>query len=426
MLWLGTTPAAAEPELEPFAESSLERGINLFKQREFAAAAKVLEQAQTDSALHTEVLLLLGISYYRLGDFSRAEPLLRQVAQRGDAEAQATAQVFLGLLFQEQGAFDQARSELGRVIAPGLRNSAQQILAQSRPQRLLFTLLVSPEYDGNVPLTDTQSFGKNPQASADGDMLFLASVYARPFSFGLFFGNALSYRQQFQQSTFNLLLNSTSLGYSYLGRADRFRIATSLNYAMLGGTTLYLDGDIKASYRRGLYSQLGLGLNYDGHYRDYRNSDFFPLTGFLQSLQVELSWGLWPQPISAGVGYQAVREQTQAPGPMDPLDNDFRAWAHGPTFFLRARPQKRLELAFYGTFLHRIFDYVPGPELPEELGIRRVDHLLTGDLSLTVHLVSWLDLFAGSTLIYNDSNKAAFTYFKPLAYLGISALIGVL
>lgn len=424
------SPLPGRGELVPAAQSTdpqsdLERGLALFQQRRFADAAQALEKVRRDPALRTEVLLLLGICYYRQADLSRAEPLLQQVVREGDAEEQASARVFLGLLFQEQGAVDQARSELGRVVGtPTLRDSAQLLLSQSRPHRLLFTIMLSPEFDGNVPLTDYATWSANPTTSSDGDMLFLGSVSARPFSFGLHLGNTLSYRQQFQQTAYNLLLNSTWLGYNYLGSADRFRVTTTFHYALLGDSTLYLDGDAKLSYRRRLRGKLGLTLSYHGHYRDYRNPDFLSLSGYFQTLQTELGFGISPQPVSAGLGYQAVREQTRPPDAEDALSYDYRAWAHGPLAWLRARLHQRVELMVYALFLHRVFDAIPDPSAEDSA--RRVDLALHTDLSLNFHLTSWLDLFVGNTLIYNHSNKAPFLYFKPTANLGLAGYFGVL
>lgn len=407
--------------------AAIEQGLAFFKQRQFQAAAQWLEVARRSPTLNPEVLLMLGVCYYRLGDFQRAEPPLRQAVREGDTEVQASARVFLGLLFGELGAVDEARNELSRVTgSPALRESAQNLLRQNRPHRLLFTFAVSPEYDGNVPLIDYTTWSANPQASADGDMLFLASISARPLAVGLIFGDILSYRQQFQQSAYNLLLNSTWLGYNHLGVTNRIRTAVTLQYAMLGESTLFIDVEAKASYRRQLISKLGLSFAYDGHYRDYLNSDFVFLSGFTHTLQTELGWGLGPHPFGGGLGYQAIREQTREPTSIDPSYSDFRAWVHGPMVWMRARLHERVELAAHGTFLHRIFDYVPGPELPDEQGIRRVDYMLNGDLSLSFTLTSWLEFFVGSSLIYNDSNKPAFLYFKPSAYLGLAAHLGLL
>lgn len=418
---------AQPPPAPPVEPSDLERGLALFQQRAFAKAAPLFERARRDPQLRSEVLLLLAICYYRLGDLERSEPLLQRVVREGDGDEQAAARVFLGQLFQQLGATDQARSEFSRVAgAPSMRDSGEQLLHQSRPHRLLFTLLVSPEYDGNLLLTDYATWAANQQPSSDGDVLFLGSVSARPFSFGLHFGSALSYRQQFFQTNYNLLLSSTWLGYSYFGRKDRVRLAATFNYAMLGGSSLFLDGDLRLSYRRALRSKLGLLMSYDGHYRGYQQTDFSALTGFLQTLQLELNWGLSPQPVSFGIGYQGLREQTRTPDVVTSIGDDYRAWAHGPTAWLRARLHSRVELSLYGAFLQRIFDYVPGPELPSDLGVRRLDLAVHGELSLTFHLTSWLDLISSGAVLYNDSNKEPYTYLKPLANLSLAAYLGVL
>jgi hypothetical protein len=285
---------------------------------------------------------------------------------------------------------------------------------------------VSPEYDGNVPLTDYADWSANPQQSADGDVLFLASVNVRPLANGLTIGDTLSYRQQFILSNYNLLLNSTWIGYSYLGASDRLRATATFSYAMLGGSSLYVDLDGKFSYRRRLLSKLGLMFTYDVHYRDFQNPDYLAQSGLFQSLQGELGWGLFPQPVSLGIGYQAIREQTRTPDPTDPPGDDYRAWAHGPFLWLRARLHRRVELGLRTIFLQRVFDYVPGPELPQEQGIQRVDYALYNDLSVNITLKQWLEFFVSGTLIWNDSNWPAFLYLKPSTSLGLAGTFGLL
>ncbi len=421
---INATPSAtpSNSSEDAAATAALERGIALFKQRQFVSAAQALEQAQKAPLMRSEVVLMLGICYYKIGSLTQAEPLLRQALKDPDPETQDSARVFLGLLFQEQGALDQARAELDRVAgSPTLRDSAQNLLKETRPHRLSLTFLLSPEYDGNVPLTNYGTWSSNPQGSADGDMLFLGSISARPLVTGLTFGDTLSYRQQFQQSAYDLLLNSTWLGYSYLGIVNRIRGTVQLTYAMLGGSTLYVDIDARAWYRRRLHDKLGFALYYDGHYRDYINTDYLTLSGFLQSLQAELGWGLAPQPLSAGISYQVIREQT-VPGIAGDGSDDFRAWAHGPALWLRARLHRRVELALYGTFLQRLFDYFPATDGSPQ----RIDHVYNADLSLNINLRNWLELFVGGAVIYNDSNNNLFMYLKPTAYLGMAAHFALL
>ena len=412
----GTGSGAATPSANSAADP-LGRGVSLFAERQFAAAAVLLEQvlrSELAPAQRDEVSLVLGICYYRLGEVTRAEKLLRQAVRSQDAEINASARLFLARLFAEQGADDEARGELREIAgAPTLRDAAQSLLRQARPHRLQFTLLLSPEYDGNVPLTDIVTWRNGGTPSQDGDLLFLASASLRPLGNGFVIGDTLAYRQQFQLLDYDLLLNSTWIGYSYFGRANRLRVAATFNYALLGASSLYVDGDAKAIYRRALRGALGLLLSYDAHYRDYRNTDYAQLSGFMQTLQVGLDWGLPGQALRAGFGYSASREQTRTPDASEPLEDDFRAWAHGPYGELRAR-HRRFELTLRTTFLHRVFDS------------GRVDYSLLQDLGLSVTLRSWLELFAGSTLIYNRSSNPIFHYFKPTASLGIAAYFGVL
>jgi hypothetical protein len=281
------------------------------------------------------------------------------------------------------------------------------------------SLFVSPEYDGNVPLSpldmDSPSFPawrSKPGASMDGDVLMLASLLVRPLPSGrgLSLGNTLSYRQQFLLGEYNLLLDSTSISYGYFGAANWFRAAATFSFALLGGSTLYLEGDAKAAYRRRLAGKLGLLFNYHARYRNYRNPDYAPLTGLTQSLQLDLGWGTAPQPVSIGVSFQAIREETQTPTETDPTD--YRAWAFGPSLWMRARLHKRVELAVSSTFLHRIFDST------------RVDNALLSDLNLNITLTSWLETFLGSTFIFNGSSDPQFHYFKPAVSAGLAAYFG--
>ncbi len=398
-------------------EELLDKGLSLFKARRFAAAAALLERARARDPGDVDVLLLLGIAYYRTGDNGRAEPLLKRAARAGDQEAQASARLFLGLIYQSQGAADRARAELESAShAEGLGAAARGLAEGAAPHRLFGSLALSLEYDGNVPLTDYATWVKQPADSGDGDMLLVGSVSTRPWRrIGLSVGDTLSYRQQFRgdMQSYNLLLNSTWLGYSYLGESDRVRATTTLTYAMLGQASLYLDFEGKVSYRRRLWAKLGLGLTYTGHYRSYALADYAAFTGQTHGLLLEGSWGLFPEPVSVSVGYQALREQ---------LDQDiFRAWAHGPTLRARARVHRLLELQLFATGLQRRFDLVPPAP-----GVQRQDFYLLTDLSLTVECTPWLDAFAGAMIIYNYSNDPAFMYMKPLGYLGVAASFSAL
>lgn len=419
-----SAPQDSGPSPTPEIDVRLRQALILLKQRRYDAARAALLLAQArlgpqDPRAH-DTLLLLGICAFRLGKLDAAELELQQAAESSDAETRGQARVFLAQVYAEQGASDQARRELSNAAGSlALRESAERMLRQSRPHRLHLSLLVSPEFDGNVPLSplylDAPSFPawqRSPQASMDGDLLFLASLGIRPLRYGLVLGNTLSYRQQLRLSDYNLLLNSTWLNFSHFTAENRLRLAGSLNLAVLGPSFLYLDGTARIQYRRRLHGQWGLSGLYEARYRDYRTADFAALSGLTQTAQLELGFGLFPQPVSFGLGYQGIREQTQSPD--DVTLQDFRAWVHGPLLWLRARLHSRVDLSLTSTLLHRIFDS------------GRVDYALYQDLNLQIAIVSWLSGFVAGSALYNRSSDPFFHYVKPSVSVGLLAYIGVL
>ncbi|MFO0577188.1 MAG: hypothetical protein U1A78_24545 [Polyangia bacterium] len=443
-----STPPAADPapkeEPPPASPTPLSRALVLFKEKKYAQAVPLLEQAAAAPETRSDAVLLLGICRYRTGDLSGAEAPLREAMGSADPEARSAAQLFLGLVFDELGATDQAQSELGQALrSQSLGASAQRLLLSRRPSRIQISLLLAPEYDGNVPLTSYADWSANPAASADSDILFLGTVSLRPFRVGLSLGTTLSYRLQIHLGAYSLLLSSTWLGYSYAGRSDRVRATATVNYARLGPSPLFLEFDGRASYRRRLRSLLGLSVGYEFRYRDYASSEaptttsssgttepvtspnyYQPLSGQTHIGQLELGWGTAPEPLFLSVGYQVVRDQLMAPLPPLLPEDDFRAFAHGPVLRTRARLHPRLELALTGTFLHRIFDYVPAAGT--EAGLGRIDHSLSVDTTLTVRISSQFEAFFGGSVLYNHSNRAAFDYLKPTGYLGLAAYFGLL
>lgn len=427
-----TLASSALSETEPAIDLLLQQALTHLKERDYAAARSRLLQAQpriskTDPQFH-EVLLLLGICAYRLHKLEQAEVELAQAAESTDQETRGQAGLFLSQVYAEQGAADQARRELSNAAGSlSLRESAERLLRQSRPHRLYLSLLVSPEYDANVPLTPLYVAGagagpwqSDARASMDGDVLFLASLGVRPLRYGLLLGNTISYRQQLRLSDFNLLLNSTWLHFSHLTANHRLRLSGAFSLAVLGPSFLYLDGAGRVQYRRRLHSQWGLSGTYEARYRDYRTAEFAALSGLVQSAQVELGFGLAPQPVSFGVGYQGLREQTQSPDSSTDLATatsavqDFRAWVHGPLLWFRARLHSRVELSINSTFLHRLFDS------------GRVDLATYQDVNLQVALLPWLSGFVGGSVLYNASSEAFFHYVKPAASVGLLAYLGVL
>lgn len=421
---LPTGNAGAVPAAAGSADAVLEQALAELAARSYERARAQLLRVHKllppgDPRLF-DTLLLLGICAYRLQLLDQAELELQQAAEASDAETRAQARLFLSQVLGEQGATDQAQRELSQATGSlSLRESAELLLRRRRPHRLYLTLLVAPELDGNVPLTPLYvdlppfpAWQRDASASLDGDVLFLASLGVRPLRVGLSIGNTLSYRQQFRLSDYNLLLNSTWVQFHHLTAAHRLRLQAAFNLAVLGGGFLFLDGNARVQYRRRLHFKWGLAGSYEARYRDYRRSEFVALGGLSQTLQLELSYGLSPQPVSFGLGYQGLREQTHTPE--SESQPDFRAWVHGPLSWLRARLHPRLELTLASTLLHRVFER------------SRVDLALWSDVSLLWSMNSWLSAYVAGSLLFNSSSDAYFLYLKPSGSLGFVAYLGLL
>jgi tetratricopeptide (TPR) repeat protein len=397
------------------------RALEAFQARRYAAALPLLEAARVARPADLSVLLLLGVSYARLGLAERAEPLLRAVAARAEPEDQAAARVFLSIIYRDQGASDRAQLELDKATAQSrsLGPSVLGLLQGMQPHLLYGSVLIATEFDGNVPLTNLATWRTDPGKSSDGDLLLIGSLTVRPSKrIGLYFSDTISYRQQFQLQDYNLLLNTTTAGYGYFGARHRVRLAAALTPALLGGSILYVDASWRAAYRVAIVDKLGAAISYDGRYRDYLRADYDALTGSTQTIQTELSWGVAPEPVSVGIGFQVVRDELVAGAPITTPDgtltaNDFRAWAFGPTLRLRARLHRRVELALSATLLRRRFDYI----LPS--GEQRFDWEASTDLSVNVAVTRWLDVFVGTLNLYNESTDGNYSYYKPNVYLGV-------
>jgi len=418
--------AMASPPSEP-PQESLQKAVKLFAAKRYAEAIPLLQMVHSDPELRGEVVLLLGICLYRTHDLRKAEPLLQKASESPDAETREAAQLFLGLLFDELGATDQAQDQLGKAAgSQTFGGSAQKLIEQRRSHRLLISVLVAPEFDGNVRLADTTTWKDAPTDATDGDILLLASLGIRPFRFGLSLGNVLSYRQQLRLRDYSLLLDSTWLGYSYAGTRHRFRVHTAFDIAMLSGSQLFMDFDGRIADRLRLWSQLGIAASYGFRYRSYAIRDYQSLSGQTHQGQLELSWGTMPEPITVQVGYVLLRDELEAPvTPLSSTD-DYRAWAHGPHLRMRTRLHQRVEWSLSAQYLRRLFDYVPGPEIPAERGISRLDDFFSVDTSVAVRFGGYFEGFVGGSMVANRSNKDAFSYLKPTAYLGIAAYFGLL
>lgn len=399
----------------------LARALPHFKAQRYAQALPLLEAAHAARPQDLAVLLLLGVTYARLGHTERAAPLLQTVALGAEPEDQAAARIFLGIIYRDQGASDRAQQELNKAAtqAPSLGSSVHGLLQGIQPNLISGAVIIASEFDGNVPLTSLPSWRASPSSSGDGDFLFIGALTVRPSRrIGFYLNNTSSYRQQLQLQDYNLLLNTTTVGYGYFGVRHRVRLAAAFTPALLGGQLLYLDAAWHAAYRINIVQKLGVAISYDGRYRDYWRPEYEAFTGASHTAQAELSWGVLPDPVSAGVGFQVVRDALAARPPSAGTDgclisDDFRAWAFGPTARLRVRLHQRVELALVAALLRRRFDYI----LPS--GEQRFDWEVSADLSLNVQTTRWLDVFVGSLHTHNGSTDENYSYYKPNIYLGV-------
>lgn len=410
----GPSAASAAPENEKAApaEDALAAALRLVKTQNHAAALPLLRQALAAAPADPELQLLLGICYYRTSELGKAEAQLLAAAGASDPEVSASARLFLGLLYRELGALDRAQIETDRA-ARGLGIEAHP--AAQGPRRFSGAVTVAVEYDGNVPLTDLQTWQSDAQPSMDGNALLIASLRVRPLRrIGLQLGDTFTYRPQFLLTQYSLIHNALWLGYRYLGATNQVQLTATLGAAALGDQAFFIDGEGRLGYRRRLAMKVPLtgGLLYIGRYRNYFADDFRFLTGHTHQLQLELTFGQAPGPLTVSFGYEGIREQLREPQPGDDPSTDYRAWAHGPWLHLRARPHRRLGLDLWGVALLRFFDALPAVQ------VRREDLFLSADLSLTVTVLSWLELFGGGAVTYNGSTDSSYSYLKPIFYLG--------
>lgn len=164
-------------------DDSLPAVLRAMQMQDYARALKLLTAAGAQQTTAPDLQLLLGICYARVGQLAQAEPLLLQAAAHGDAEEQASARVFLGLLYESQGAADRAQAELtmaAQLRSPRLQSGIQSLLQEVQPHMVTGSVTIAPELDMNVPLTSLALWRNDPQSRTDGDILFSGTITIRP------------------------------------------------------------------------------------------------------------------------------------------------------------------------------------------------------------------------------------------------------
>src|SRR5690242_1597762 len=142
-------PAVRAGDATPF-----ELGVARVRADDFTGAIPPLEQAHAADPGDTDTALLLGIAYYRTGRLDDARPLLHQAERASDAETQASARVFLGLIADARGNVSRARTYYALVARSSteLGASGRLLLDDSGAERWSVVAIVRPGYDSDVAL----------------------------------------------------------------------------------------------------------------------------------------------------------------------------------------------------------------------------------------------------------------------------------
>lgn len=402
--------SAAEARADEATASSFERGVAKFQAGDLAEAIPLLADAHARDPRDPDAALLLGIAYYKSGDPDDARPLLEQAERDGDADGQASARVFLGLLAEERGDDVRARGYYTLVAhsSTDLGASGRLLLDRSGPERWSAIAIARPGYDSNVALFADSATrggpgrGNGGVQTGDADVTVVGALTGRPFpDVALVLDDTLSYRQQATMTAYDFLADTLGASYTLAGRDDRASLGYHFDASLLGGARFELGHVFDASYRH-LFGELGLGGRYTFADRDYAQMDYAGYTGLYHTGIAELSWGSPTAPTELAGGYVFERDHTN--------DATLSETGNGGRATLRAKVGGAGELRASLLVVHRVYDAA---------SLGRVDEHVRGDAALFVDLSPTWGLVLGGTAMRNASSDANFTYTKLTIYAGI-------
>jgi tetratricopeptide (TPR) repeat protein len=361
---------------------ALERGTAAFRAGDFAGAIAPLEAAHAADPRDPDTALLLGIAYYRVDRSGEARPLLELAEAAGDADAQASARVFLGLIGEAGGDDERARGYFTLVAASSteLHASGQLLLDKSGPERWALVAILRPGYDSNVAVLPATASAQGMH-SADADMTLIAAATGRPsLDLPLVLDETVVYRKQAQLAAYDMFTDTLG-GTATLGGA---RVAYHFEAALLGGARYELGHVAEASYRSGAF-----GARYTFAARDYAQAAYVGYSGLQHTGALEAHWH---DVTVAGVVDRdstddAMLAATSAGGRADVHAGAFRGSA---------------------IVLDRQFDEAGRVDVQA-----RVDGALFLDVSRSVGAV------IGAALVRNASNAPDFDYTKWTVFAGL-------
>ncbi len=376
------------------AAAALQRGELKRAQEELAPLV-----AATGDEVPAEARLLYAVTLFRLGRNEEARARFAPLAGHSNPKIAQTARTFLGLLALDDGAVDEGRRQLQSIqrLAPSL--GAERLVERAAGKRLRLLLLVQPGFDSNVALQANLSQPLGVASTADGNLLFLAWLSARPLrAVQWFVETSASYRLQFTQRSFDYFQHLASTRYAYLGANDRFSASLGFATHLLGGELLLYGPQASLRYQRRLVRQLYLALDYAYWYRRYPSTDYAFLSGHDNAGGIELGWGMPEQRWLVALGYQVDWQQVN--------DSAFRFVNHSAT--LRARLRHRFfEGALQGRAGASV--YLEG----------RRDLQLQLDASAAFDVRRELAIVVSVGVLRNESSLADFSYWKITAGLGL-------
>ena len=393
-------PTARADDATPF-----ERGVARVRADDFIGAIPPLVQAHAADPSDTDTALLLGIAYYRTGRLDDARPLLHQAEQASDAETQASARVFLGLIADARGNVSRARGYYALVArsSTDLGASGRLLLDDSGAERWSVVAILRPGYDSDVPLLPATATPPGAGMSADADLTMIARATARPsLALPLVLDDTLSYRKQAQLAAYDMLADSLGATLTLAGTADRASLAYHFEAEMLGGARYELGHVVELAYRHQLGGELGIGARYTLAARDYAQDAYSGYSGLEHVGVAELAWGEPTTPTEVTLGYVIDRDGTDDPA--------LAELGQGGQLTLRARPWSGGELQGAVLAENRMYDAA---------SMGRQDVLVTGSLALYVDLSQTFGLVFGASATRNASNVAVYDYTKWTGYAGL-------
>jgi tetratricopeptide (TPR) repeat protein len=386
------------------APTAFERGLERFQANDFAGAIAPLSEAHAASPADPDAALLLAISYYRLGEPDRAQPLFAQAERDGDEDDRASARVFLGLIADARGESARARGYYALVAhsPTELGVSGRMLLERSGPERWSVVAIVQPGYDSNVALQPATASVGPPgvgRDAGDTDVSLIAGGTVRPsLALPLVLEDTLLYRAYGRQHDYDMLGDVIGGTATLAGTDNRASLGYHFDASLLGGSA-YQQGHLVDAMARHDFAQLGVAAYYTFADRVYYPATYAGYTGVTHTGVAELASGS-----QLAIGYVIERAITD-----DATLSDLGQGARASAVL---RPWSTAELHATALVIHRAYDAA---------AMGRVDLQARADAALYMDVSRAFGLVCGASFVRNASNAADYDYTKWVVFAGVIA-----